>query len=229
MTVFNIEKGIDGLFSALFISFTEKRLPVKVVCENPVQERIGFNTIRIETDYQRSERVGKALKQYGGDELLNKVKLCLLSKDERAFTAAFNVAYLTLFNRRDISTNTADEKIAEFVYIEDKVNREKIRLSKTLQFFETDSGVLYAPLSPDSDLADVLALQFYKRFEKLPFVIHDIKRGRVSASNGYTLYFTDTPIKLNLLKLKDQKQFDELWKKCYREILLKEKRRRISR
>ena len=37
MTVFNIEKGIDGLFSALFISFTENRLPVKVVCENPVK------------------------------------------------------------------------------------------------------------------------------------------------------------------------------------------------
>lgn len=225
MTIFKIEKNIDGLFSALYTSFTDKIIPDIILSENHVKQKTNDFIKEITTDYDNSARVGTAIKKYGKDELIIKLKNCIMSDDEMSLSVAFYVAYMTLSYRKDMSKNTEIEKISKFVYLEDKVAREKYRLIKTLEFYETDGGVLYAPLRPEADVTDSIADFFYKKYRTLPFVLHDIKRGRVVASNGYTLHFTDTAVKCNLLNLTDQRQFDELWKNCYREILLKEKRK----
>lgn len=225
MTIFKIERTVDGLFSALFTSFTDKVIPDIILSGSLAKQKTNALITEITTDYDNSARVGRAIKKYGKDELILKLKNCIMSDDESALTVAFYVAYMTLFYRKDLSKNTEIEKISKFVYIEDKVAREKYRLIKTLKFYETDGGVLYAPLYPEADVTDCIAEYFYKKYQTLPFVLHDVKRGRVVASNGYTLHFTDTAVKVNLLNQTDQRQFDELWKSCYREILLKEKRK----
>ncbi len=224
MRAFNVEKSIDGLFSALYVSFVKKILPDRIFGDNLPQNKYGIKVINIATDPERSKRVGKAIFGYGGKQLIDKISNCLLSDDERALDVCFFVSYTTLFYRRDTSKNTEIEKVMQFLSIEDKVIRERNRLIRTLEFSESDGGILYASIAPNSNVSPLLAPYFYKKYCRLPFVLHDVKRGNVIASNGYTVHVTDTELKFDLLSFSDQQQFDKLWKRCYREILLKEKR-----
>ena len=224
MVIFNTEKSIDGLFSALYVSFVDKIIPDRFYSQSSPIKRYGARVINITIDKEHSRRVGNALLGYGGKQLIDKISNCLLSDDERALGVSFFVAYYTLFYRKDISKNTEIEKVMQFLCIEDKVVRERNRLVRTLEFSESDGGILYAPIFTESNLFPLLAPYYYKKYSKLPFILHDLKRGLIVASNGYTMHFTDTEIKIDLLKLNDQQQFDKLWKRCYREILLKEKR-----
>ncbi|MBR1983125.1 MAG: DUF4130 domain-containing protein [Clostridia bacterium] len=224
MTAFNVEKSLDGLFSALYVSFVNKVIPDRFYCDNHPIKRYGVKVIDVCVDEQHSKRVGNALLGYGGRQLIDKISNCLLSEDERALGVSFFVCYNTLFYRKDLSRNTELEKVMQFLCIEDKVVREKNRLIRTLEFNESDGGILYASISPDSNISPLLAPYYYRKYSKLPFILHDLKRGSIVASNGYTMHVTDTELKLDLLTLSDQQQFDRLWKRCYHEILLKEKR-----
>ena len=229
MAIFNVEKSINGIFCALYESFTKKIVPISVLSEKSSIPCLGTEVIQIETDLERAERVGKALKTYAGEQLIERMKLCLLSKDARSLTAVFNVGYLTLINRKDVCYYTEDQRIAQFVYIEDKITRERKRLLSELKFTETEAGILYAPFSPEGDLISTLAPIFFNKYKEIAFLLHDIKRGKVFASNGYSTYFTDTGITNNLLKFSTQIQFDNLWKECYRHILSQKKRTNLKR
>ena len=207
----------------MYISFTEKIIPDKIIDRNiPRKSFIGITLIS--TDHQHAERVGKALVGYSGQQIIDKLCNCLLSDDERALDVSFFVAYNTLLTRSDFYKRTEIAKVMQFLYIEDKIVREKNLIIKTLEFSESDGGILYAHYSPNGNISTLIAPYFYKKYQRLPFVLHDIKRGRIIASNGYTMHFTDTELNYNLLNNADQQQFDSLWKRCYREILLKEKR-----
>lgn len=224
MIAFNVEKSVDGLFSALYVSFIRKIVPDRIFIKNPNMKAYNLKVVNVQTDHECSKRVGNAIFNYGGKELMDKISNCLLSDDERTLDVCFFVAYTTLFYRRDTSKNTELEKVMQFLCIEDKVIRERNRIIRTIEFNESDGGILYASIFPSCNVCPLLAPYFYKKYYKLPFILHDVKRGSIVASNGYTIHFTDTEHKLDLLKLNDQQQFDKLWKRCYREILLKEKR-----
>ena len=224
MTAFNVEKSLDGLLSALYVSFTDKCIPDRIFSEITPKKRYGVKIVNVATDKDNAKRVGNAVLSYGGKQLIDKITNCLLSDDERTLDVCFFVCYNTLFYRKDLSKSTELEKVMQFLCIEDKVVREKNRLIRTLEFNESDGGILYASIYPDSNVSPLLAPYYYKKYSKLPFVLHDLKRGSIVASNGYTMHVTDTELKLNLLELSNQQQFDKLWKRCYREILLKEKR-----
>ena len=55
--------------------------------------------------------------------------------------------------------------------IEDKVVRERNRLFRTLEFCESDGGILYAPIFPESNVCPLLAPFYYKKYSKLPFIL----------------------------------------------------------
>lgn len=224
MTVFNVDNSIDGLFSALYVSFVNKIVPDQIISKDQPKKRYNVKIVNVATDVEHSKRVGKAIISYGGKQLIDKITNCLLSDDERTLDVCFFVCYNTLFYRKDMSKNTEMQKVMQFLCIEDKVVREKNRLIRTLQFNESDGGILYAPIYPNCNVSPLLAPYLYKKFSRLPFVLHDVKRGSVVVSNGYTIHFTDTELNFDLLQVNNQQQFDKLWKRCYREILLKEKR-----
>lgn len=223
MRIFGVEKSLDGLLSALYVCFTKKVIPDRIIDRNmPRKSFVGVTLIS--TDHEHAERVGRALAGYSGQQFINKLSNCLLSDDERALDVSFFVAYHTLLTRSDFYKRTEIDKVMQFLYIEDKVVREKNLILKTLEFSESDGGILYAHYSPCGNISTLIAPYFYKKYQRLPFILHDIKRGKIIASNGYVMHFTDTEINYDLLTKSDQQQFDSLWKRCYREILLKEKR-----
>lgn len=224
MTVFVTEKSINGVLCALFKSFTEKIIPDDVTDGKIFQPKLGDSLIKIFTDEKNAERVQTALVKYGGYYVTDSLKTCLSSGNDKAMLIAFNFAYKTLAARKSVYANLSDPIVSEFVFTERKVRSEIHLMKGFLRFRESAGGVIYARYSPDNDITESLAPHFLKRFSGLPFIIHDVKRGRLAISDGFSLKFDDTDLKADFKPSERETEFENLWKRYYKEVNIAERK-----
>ena len=135
---------LNGLLSALFISFVSNEKPIKVFGTGVYQPLLAVKNIRIRTADEQSKRVANALLKYGGDDILARLRVCMASCEEDALTVAFYFAYATLEGRKNVINNLSDKRVTDFIFIEQKVLVEKHHVKGFLRFEETERGVLYA-------------------------------------------------------------------------------------
>ncbi len=224
MTLNYVTDGtLNGLLSALFISFVSKETPIKVFGEGVYQPLLGVRNVRIRTSEEQSDRVAKALIKYGGDDVLRRLRVCMASCDEQALTVAFFFAYATLEARKNVINNLADKRVTDFIFIEQRVLVEKHHVKGFLRFEETTNGVLYARYSPDNDVTELVAPHFLRRLGGIPFVIHDLTRKKVAVSNGDAIKFFITDLDANFEKSNDEGVFNMLWKRYYKDVTIKER------
>ena len=93
-----------------------------------------------------------------------------------------------------------------------------------MRFKETESGVLYAPYSPDNDITALLMPHFMKRLPYRPFVIHDLKRKTVGISDGRTFRMVKTDALAEITLSKDEKEYENLFKSYFKSITIKERK-----
>ena len=224
MTVFLVEKSLQGLCSALFYAFENKTAPDGVFERGVIYKNFTDTFIEIETDNEKAQRVYSAIKKYGGTNAARYLKICLLSGEDLAIKTAFDFAYLTLSKRRDVSGFLSCRAVSDFYYTIKKVFNERHRFTGLIRFKETASGILYAAYSPDNDITELLCPHFISRLSAVPFIIHDVKRNKAGVSNGknYTIMETENPATLNLSA--DEKAWENLWKNYYKAVNIKERK-----
>lgn len=219
MKVFIIENDINALLCALFYSFEKSVIPDAVFYygENR-QQGFADEIFEIKTDCKKAERINDALVNYGGYGIISSLKTCLCSSEENAALYAFRFAYKTLFLKKDIKGNLADKTVADFTFTVKKVWTEAHRIKGFLRFSESHGGVIYARFSPDNDVIALIAPHFVKRLSGLPFVIHDVKRGKIAVSDGYELILDRTKLTATFVPSEKETKFEELFRTYYREI-----------
>ena len=224
MKMFVIEKSVDGILSALYISFTEKLVPDLVVDNMTYQPQIDYLPIEIETNLEHANRVKTALFKYGGNDIIAHIKVCLLSCEKDALLIAFNYAHFMLEKRQDVSNMLAEKKVSSFSFLVQKVLHERHIMLGFLRFKESANGVLYAQCAPDNDIVELLAPHFLRRLSSTPFIIHDGKRNKIAISNGRTIKVQFTDLPANFSPSQNEENFNLLWKKYFRAINIKERK-----
>lgn len=228
MKMFVIDNSIDGILSALYISFTEKIVPDFVVDKKGYQPRLNCLPIAIETDNEKANRVKTALFKYGGDDIIAHLKVCLLSCERDALGVAFNYARFMLEKRQDVSNMLAEKKVSDFSFLVQKVLHERHIILGFLRFKESANGVLYAQYAPDNDITELVAPHFLRRLSNTPFIIHDGKRNKIAISNGRTIKFQHNDLPANFSPSQNEEHFNLLWKKYFRAINIKERKNTAS-
>ena len=224
MKIFLIDNCIDGLLSALFVSFTEKILPDEVFDKKTFQPRLDSVSIDIRTDKAKAERVKTALFKYGGDDVISHLNVCLLSCDGGALLIAFRFAYLTLQLRKDLSFSLSEKAVSDFSFTIQKVLHERHVLTGILRFTESSHGILYAQYSPDNDVTALLAPHFLRRLGAIPFIIHDVKRKKIAISNGKSIKVETTDLSPTFCPSENELAFNQLWKKYFRSTNITERK-----
>ena len=92
-----------------------------------------------------------------------------------------------------------------------------------LRFHETVRGVLYAVYSPDNDITELIAPHYLSRLGVQPFIIHDLKRGRIAISDGISIRYGYTDKKAVLNFSNGEKEVQLLWKRFYNDISIKDR------
>lgn len=224
MKTFLIDNHVNGVLSALFISFTENIIPDTVEDRRVYQPKIGSVAIDVVTDLKSLERVKTALVRYAGDDVIALMRVCIKSCSPSALTVAFNYAHLILSERKDVSEMLSLKAVSDFSYTVQKVLHERHIMTGFLRFSESERGVLYAQYSPDNDITDLIAPHFLRRLGNTPFIIHDVKRNVICISNGTNLKSMVTDIPPTFTPSEKEKVMNDLWKRYYNEINIKERK-----
>ncbi len=222
--VFIVEKGIDGLLAALYVSFTDKISPKDIFTHGNFQSVMGCEILNAGAEKSEKERVKKALFRYGGNLIIYRLKACVSSDEKGAYMTAFDFAYKTLLLRRNIYMNMSDPVVSKFQYTVEKVLNEQHRQKGFLRFVETERGILYSTYAPDNDITELVAPHFLERLRGIPFVIHDIKRNKVAVSDGFLIKYgyTDTAATIRLSE--NEKEFSALFKRYFNDVNIKERK-----
>ena len=224
MTIFTVEKSLNGLYSALFFAFERKILPDYISERETRCKNFTDTFIDIKTDERKAQRVEQAIIRYSGEKTVAFLQVCLLSGEDRAIKVAFDLAYLSISQKIYALNLLSDKVVSTFLYTIKKVLNEKHRFKGFIRFKETASGILYAEYAPDNDITDLLCPHFVQRLSAVPFVIHDVKRNKAGVSNGkeYKIMAVDKTATLNLSE--DEKAWEDLWKNYYKAVNIKERK-----
>ena len=223
MKIFTIKDGVDGLLTALYISYTEDIMPDTVEDFNQYQPRLDAITIHVNTNYEHAKRVKTALLNYGGDDVIYHLKICLMSCNPLSTTYAFKYAHYMLKMRVDVSDHISEQCVSNFSYTVQKVLHERHIITGFLRFKKSENGILYAQYSPDNDITAILAPHFLRRLGNNPFIIHDVKRNKIAISNGKSIKNTSTNLPPSFTPSEREKELSELWSRYYRQINILER------
>lgn len=224
MNVLVSEKNTDSLLTAVFIAYKDKLFSVKIEEKGILQPSFDTEFISFTADKTMAERVEKALIGYAGTSVMTDVYLCLLSCEHDCLDTAFNYICRFFDLKQDVSENFADPVVLKFTDTVKKVTNERHRFLGFLRFSENENGILYAPLSPDNDIAELIAPHFLSRLSGIPFVIHDVKRNKAVLSNGKSLKSVKTDSSVTLTFSENETEFLNLWKKYFKAVNIKDRK-----
>lgn len=105
-----------------------------------------------------------------------------------------------------------------------RVAHEIDRMKGFVRFSESASGTLYAPLSPDNDIVDILARHFSKRLPEYPFVLHDVKRKKAAVWDGEHLFLAPLQ-QAEVILSADEEGWQKLWKTYFSAVNIPSRKR----
>ncbi len=98
-----------------------------------------------------------------------------------------------------------------------KIGTEIHRMKGFVRFMECASGALYAPVSPDNDICDLLLPHFRGRLGSIPFVIHDVSRRKAAVFDGEHSFVA--PLGgAEIVLSADEENWRDLWKRYYASV-----------
>lgn len=218
MKIFITDGSAVSFFTAVFTAFREECI---ITSDKNVQLSFDSATVNVLPDYEKSDRVRRAIARY--DSLAETdILLALRSSCNTKEQIAFNYIRKLMELKSPINKRLSlPEVIAlnETVY---KVNGETHRMKGFLRFMESANGILYAPYSPDNDITDLLMPHFCARFSAQKFIIHDLKRKVAGIYDGNEWIICEAG-ETEICLSENEKLFENLWKKYYKSVNITER------
>ncbi len=115
--------------------------------------------------------------------------------------------------------------VREVLRISKKVKNEAHRFKGFLRFKELKNHILYATMSPDNNIIEILSLHFKKRLKNEYWLIKDEKRKIISIYDKKEFYIlSENNINLtDLILSENELEIEDLWKTFYSTISIKER------
>lgn len=220
MIIYITDGTVNSFYTAVFDAYNCNDAFIR--SDTNLQLGIDYKTIKVNTNEEKAKRVMKklnALDKYAVEE----INLVLRSSLESKQQTAFEYIKLIIKNERAVRNLLNNPTVLEMNDLRSKVLGETHRFKGFLRFMESQTGVLYAPFSPDNFIIDLLMPHFVARFKKERFVIHDVKRKIACLYDGKEWIMTKTD-NAEVFLSAYEKIFDKLWKKYYRSINITERK-----
>lgn len=224
MTTYIFDGTKKGLLTCIFESYYKKEIPERIT-DKDIQTSFTDETVIITSDDEKAERVYKCLKECKTKYIVSDINVALKSGDDNKFDVIFAYLKKVIDNKKcDISEAYSLPEVLAFSDLKARIYTEFHRFKGFLRFMETSEGYFYAVFQPDNDIAEMLVPHFKARF-KSPFVIHDLKRNRITLCNGYEYKSIDGKASGTTVYLSDnERDFRDLWRAYYKSVNVKERK-----
>lgn len=207
----------DGTKEAFFTAFLSAyRDEEAVLTSGRTQLSLGQQTVFVVTDRVRAEKAEQRFLTF--DQGCIKDLDYLLRNGEYGHEQiAFRYFKLIAERKCPVRNMLAEEAVLAAVEAVRRVTYEIHRLHGFVRFMESESGALYAPVSPDHDICDLLAPHFRARLKEYPFVIHDVPRKKAVVYDGKNTFCAPLERAEVVLSSKEE-EWQNLWKRYYQSV-----------
>ncbi len=186
-----------------------------------LQLALGTTQKTVETDDCVAERAAARLSAYD-KHFASDFDLLWRSGNPNKAQIAYRYFKQVAKRKRPVNRRLADPDVFTAVETIKKVTNEIHLFHGFVRFIETESDALYAPLSPDSDICDLLAPHFRARFPQFPFVLHDVRRKKAAVYDGRRIFVAplqDAAVCISA----DEEAWQTLWKGYYHAVTVNER------
>jgi len=208
---------IDGSKDAFFTAFLRAYYDENAfLSSSQCQLSLGQESIFVKADPTLARRVEKRFMQLDRKSMKD-LDYFLRSGDARREQIAFRYFLLLAKNGRPVRSMLSHPDVLAAEECIRKISHEIERMHGFLRFMESASGALYAPISPDNDIVDLLLPHFRDRLQSYPFVIHDVKRQKAAIYDGAHTFFAPLS-RAEIVLSADECAWQALWRRYYREV-----------
>jgi len=186
------------------------------LCCGQKQLSMSQEVIFVVADKARADKAEARLKSFDGN-CIGELELLLRSGDPAHEDVAFRYLKKIAGYKKPVRNMLADDDVLRADEYLRRIRNEIHRMHGFVRFIESVSGVLYAPISPDHDICDLLVPHFRARLAKYPFVIHDVKRKKAAVFDGKQCFCAPLE-QAEIVLSAHETQWQELWKRYYRSV-----------
>ena len=209
-----------GFLTAFVRAFHDENA---VLSSKKAQLAIGVEPVFVNADPLLAQKAGERLITFDRTALYD-LNTLLRSGMENNEQIAFRYFHLLATEKRPISKRLADPDVFAAVECMRKVGWEIHKLHGFVRFMETASGALYAPISPDNDICDLLVPHFRARLPQFSFVLHDVPRAKAAVYDGKNTFVAPLP-QADVLLSANEYGWQSLWQNYYHAVNIPSRQR----
>lgn len=224
MNVFVFDSSFEGLLTSIYEAYYSDKKPEAIYSSLSYEHNLFDNTIKIETDLDKFQRVYNAIEKKISKESLRKIYYCYLSETKESSNLIFSYIRMGFKIGKDIELHKNNDVVLGIDKLSKRVSLEKHRFTGFVRFKEVND-VLYSSIEPDFNIVGLLGNHFKNRLTNEYFIINDVKRNIALIYNKEDYYLTnlDNDIKSILESTNDTGDYASLWREYFKSTNIKER------
>lgn len=233
--------SLEGLLTAIFISYSERISPQDIFSAERFQARLGQVIREITTDTNLALRVQQGICRRCGPVTFEAVKAVSLSDDPDIGSIIYRFLQYALKknkpqdcarcvrkmkcgglcsqNQKNSALNDITHPaVAPFLLADRAVHNERHRMMQFLRFERLEGDLWFARCNPNASVVPLLMDWFVGRFNTQAFLIYDEVHHLAGVYEGREWYLVKTDKIQTPEHSKDELLMQQAWKRFYRTI-----------
>ncbi|MBQ6453264.1 MAG: TIGR03915 family putative DNA repair protein [Coriobacteriales bacterium] len=213
--IYSYDGSLEGLFSAIFESYSRHENPAEVCPAANLQTSLLYQVVDVETNMDYAVRVRDKLLSCFGEQEYERIKMAYLSDDPVKDTVICHYVRHLMRTGKAGMYDAAHPDTAAFAMVWRPVFNERHRMLQFLRFSLMEGGVYFARINPNANVVPLIMEHFKNRFNDQPFLIYDEVHHIAGLYDLHDVQLISTD-EINLPDLADaEREWREMWRTFY--------------
>ena len=214
---------LEGLFTAVFMTYSRKEVPYIIAEEANLQVMFGQQVFHVKTDEALAKRVENGINKKMGSNAYINIWTAFLSCDIDKATKIYKYICVGMKIGRSVYTHLSHEDVMAVDKMCLYIGNESHLLKGFVRFSKMENGVYYAKITPNNSVLPVIMPHFSDRYSDQPFIIHDAVHKLAGVYDLREWYLVETD-EINLPEnAEDEADWKGLWRSFYNSIAIPER------
>jgi probable DNA metabolism protein len=226
ITVYTYDNTFEGFLTCVYESYYFKEKPEEIISMSDYVPNLIYNTIIIQTDTVKSDKVISAISEKISSAALRSIFYVYISSIPGSDTLLYKYIRLGFKLGKDIDLYLHNDIVLNIHKIIRKVTIESHNMLGFIRFKEIGPNMFYASIEPDHNILSLLAPHFSQRLASQNWIIHDLKREAAAFYNCKEWIITE--FKREEAKafesLENSNTYEVLWREYFNSIAIKERK-----
>ena len=212
------DNTFDGLLTCFYEHVYTEAADAILPLRKDVQMSFGRQR-QVQTDLAKAEKVARAIEGKISPAALRRAYRAWLTVEDGKEMDVLRYVFLGFKLGKDVDRLHGSETVRRIDVLNRKVTWEADRILGILRFSVVQGSqgdVLYAAISPNCDLIQMVMPHFLNRFREEPFIIHDVGREKAAFASEGSWVMRSLPKDFSPQYTVDEEQYRELWRGYFR-------------